>query len=290
MRNNGNRPIVGLALSGGGARGLAHIGVLKVLEREGISIDCLAGSSMGGIIGAAYAAGTTVAGLEKEARRMARLRELVKLVDPLPPRRGLLAGKRLRAYLSRFVDPSLTFRDLRLPLALTAVDLLSGEEIHLDQGPVIDALLATCAFPGVLPPVPSNGHWLVDGGLLNNLPVDVVRDLGAEVVIASNVTPDSVQENALEAPETLRLLPDFLWDSYRAITVLGRALTRIRIIDSKPEVLIQPALPSDVGIFSSFPRATEIIEIGEREADRCLPQLHEALRSKVVSSASVNID
>jgi NTE family protein len=289
MRNDGNRPIVGLALSGGGARGLAHIGVLKVLEREGISIDCLAGSSMGGIIGAAYAAGATVAVLEKEARRMAKLRELVKLVDPLPPRRGLLAGKRLRAYLSRFVDPSLTFRDLQLPLALTAVDLLSGEEIHLDQGPVIDALLATCAFPGVLPPVPSNGHWLVDGGLLNNLPVDVVRGLGAEVVIASNVTPDSVQENALEAPETLRLLPDFLWDSYRAITVLGRALTRIRIIETKPEVLIQPALPSDVGVFSSFPRATEIIAIGEREADRCVPQLHEALQSNVVSTASITI-
>jgi NTE family protein len=289
MRNDGNRPIVGLALSGGGARGLAHIGVLKVLEREGIPIDCLAGSSMGGIIGAAYAAGATVAVLEKEARRMAKLRELVKLVDPLPPRRGLLAGKRLRAYLSRFVDPSLTFRDLQLPLALTAVDLLSGEEIHLDQGPVIDALLATCAFPGVLPPVPSNGHWLVDGGLLNNLPVDVVRGLGAEVVIASNVTPDSVQEDALEAPETLRLLPDFLWDSYRAITVLGRALTRIRIIETKPEVLIQPALPSDVGVFSSFPRATEIIAIGEREADRCVPQLHEALRSNVVSTASMII-
>jgi NTE family protein len=129
----------------------------------------------------------------------------------------------------------------------------------------------------------------VDGGLLNNLPVDVVRGLGAEVVIASNVTPDSVQEDALEAPETLRLLPDFLWDSYRAITVLGRALTRIRIIETKPEVLIQPALPSDVGVFSSFPRATEIIAIGEREADRCVPQLHEALRSNVVSTASMII-
>jgi NTE family protein len=283
MRNKGNRPVVGLALSGGGARGLAHIGVLKVLEREGIPIDCLAGSSMGGIIAAAYAAGVTVAELEKEALRMAKLRELVKLVDPLPPRRGLLAGKRLRAYLTRFVDPSLTFRDLHLPLALTAVDLLSGQEIHLNEGPVIDALLATCAFPGVLPPVASNGHWLVDGGLLNNLPVDVVRSIGAEVVIASNVTPESVRENPLEAPETLRLLPDFLWDSYRAITLLGRALTRIRIVDTKPEVLIQPQLPPDIGIFSSFPRATEIIAVGEREADRCLPRMSEALRPAVVS-------
>ncbi|HEY47895.1 MAG: hypothetical protein AMJ88_04805 [Anaerolineae bacterium SM23_ 63] len=289
MRNKGNHPVVGLALSGGGARGLAHIGVLKVLEREGIPVDCLAGSSMGGIIAAAYAAGVTVAELEKEALRMAKLRELVKLVDPLPPRRGLLAGKRLRTFLSRFVDPDLTFRDLHLPLALTAVDLLSGEEIRLDQGPVIDALLATCAFPGVLPPVASNGHWLVDGGLLNNLPVDVVRNLGAEIVIASNVTPDSVQENPLEAPETLRLLPDFLWDSYRAITLLGRALTRIRIVDARPEVLIQPPLPSDIGIFSSFPRATEIIAVGEREADRCLPQLHKALQPEVVSMASITI-
>jgi NTE family protein len=245
---------------------------------------------MGGIIAAAYAAGVTVAELEKEARRMAKLRELMKLVDPLPPRRGLLAGKRLRAYLSRFVDPSLTFRDLHLPLALTAVDLLSGDEIHLDEGSVIDALIATCAFPGVLPPVASNGQWLVDGGLLNNLPVDVVRSLGAEVVIASNVTPDSVRENNLEAPETLRLLPDFLWDSYRAITLLGRALTQIRIVNTKPEVLIQPQLPPEIGIFSSFPRATEIIAFGEREANRCLPRMNEALRSRAVSTTTVSID
>jgi NTE family protein len=213
---------------------------------------------------------------------MARIRELVKLLDPLPPRRGLLAGKRLRAYLSRFVDPDLTFGDLRLPVALTAVDLLSGEEIRLVEGPVIDAMLTTCAFPGVLPPVSSNGHWLVDGGLLNNLPVDVVRSLGAEVVIACNVTPDSVQESPLEAPETLRLLPDFLWDSYRSIVLLGRALTRIKIIEMKPEVLIQPPLPSDIGIFSSFPRATEIIRIGEREADRWLPILREVLHPEMV--------
>lgn len=289
MRSNGKRPVVGLALSGGGARGLAHIGVLKVLEREGIPIDCLAGSSMGGIIAAAYSAGVTVAELEKEALRMAKLRELMKLVDPLPPRRGLLAGKRLRAYLSRFVDPSLTFRNLHLPLALTAVDLLSGEEIRLDEGLVIEALLATCAFPGVLPPVASNGHWLVDGGLLNNLPVDVVRNLGAEIVIASNVTPDSVQENPLEAPETLRLLPDFLWDSYRAIVLLGRALTRIRVIDARPEILIQPPLPSDIGIFSSFPRAAEIIAAGEREAYQCLPQLSEATQPRADSTVPVAI-
>ncbi len=290
MRSNGKGPIVGLALSGGGARGLAHIGVLKVLERERIPVDCLAGSSMGGIIAAAYAAGASVTELEVEAHRMARLRELVKLVDPLPPRRGLLAGKRLRAYLSRFVRPDLDFADLRLPLALTAVDLLSGEELWLNEGPVIDALLATCAFPGVLPPVASNGHWLVDGGLLNNLPVDVVRDLGAEIVVASNVTPDSVQESPLEAPEKLPFLPDFLWDSYRAITVMGRTLTRIRVIDAKPEVLIQPPLSSDIGIFSSFHRADEIIETGEREAKRCLPQLIEAIQPGVDSGSAVAID
>jgi NTE family protein len=242
---------------------------------------------MGGIVAAAYAAGATVAELEEEALRMAKLRELVKLVDPLPPRRGLLAGKRLRAYLSKFVDPSLTFRDLHLPLALTAVDLLSGEEIRLDEGPLIEAMLATCAFPGVLPPVASNGQWLVDGGLLNNVPVDVVRGLGAEIVIASNVTPDSVQDNPLEAPETLRLLPDFLWDSYRAIVLLGRALTRIRISDAKPEVLIEPPLQSDIGIFSSFPRSAEIIALGEREAYRCLPRLIEATQLKFDSTVAI---
>jgi NTE family protein len=141
-----NRPVVGLTLSGGGARGLAHIGVLKVLERRAVPIDCISGASMGGVLAAAYASGLSPQMLESLALRMARLRRLVRLVDLRPPRRGLLAGTKLRSYLAQFIPPGLTFADLRLPLALEAVDLRTGEEVALAEGPVLDAALATSAF------------------------------------------------------------------------------------------------------------------------------------------------
>ena len=138
-----SRPWIGLALSGGGAHGLAHIGVLSVLERRHIPIDCLSGASMGGLIAAAYASGMTPSMLATLALRMSRVRRLIRLVDLRPPHRGLLAGTKLRAFLGQFIPPEMTFADLRLPLALEAVDLRSGEEVALTDGPVLDAVMAT---------------------------------------------------------------------------------------------------------------------------------------------------
>ena len=111
---------------------------------------------------------------------MSRLRRLVRLVDLRRPRRGLLSGDKLRAFLAQYLPPDLTFRDLRLPLALKAVDLGTGLEVALSDGSVLEAALATSAFPGVLPPVVIDGRCLVDGGVLDNLPTDLVRALGAE--------------------------------------------------------------------------------------------------------------
>ena len=144
---------LGLALSGGGARGLAHIGVLKVLERERIPIYCLAGSSMGGIIAAAFASGMAAEALEAEALKMGGLRELIKLVDIRPPRRGLLAGKSVRQYLSQLIPEGLTFDQLQIPTALKAVDLHRGVEVDLHEGLVLDAVLASSAFPEIFLPL-----------------------------------------------------------------------------------------------------------------------------------------
>lgn len=284
---NINRPTLGLALSGGGARGLAHIGVLKVLEREGIPFDGLTGSSMGGIIASAYAAGVSVAELEAEALRLSRLRQLIKLVDLSPPHRGLLTGKRLRGYITRFLAPDLTFNDLNMPLGLMSVDLQSGREVPLVEGFVLDAALATSAFPGVLPPIEWNGYQLVDGGLLNNLPVDLARELGADVVIAVDVSSDPRQSKFSEESTFRLLIPDFAEYSYRAVQLLINAMTRARLEDSKPELLLRPHIASNIGTFSGFTRAVEIIAAGEKAANKSLPQLLEitGLKAGMVANA-----
>lgn len=285
MKNN-NRPTIGLALSGGGARGLAHIGVLKVLEREGIPLDGLTGSSMGGIIASAYAAGVSVDELEAEALRMSRLRQLIQLVDLSPPHRGLLTGKRLREYITRFIPPDLTFSDLNLPLGLTSVDLQSGREIPLVEGFVLEAALATSAFPGILPPVEWNGYQLVDGGLLNNLPVDLARRLGADIVIAVDVSSDPRQREFSEESTFSLLIPDFAEYTYRAVQLLVNAVTRARLKDSKPELLLRPHIASNVGTFSGFTRAVEVIAAGEVAATRALPQMLE-VKSQIARPSTV---
>jgi NTE family protein len=267
------RKVVGLVLSGGGARGLAHIGVLKVFEREGIQIDCLSGASMGGILAAAYAAGFSAADLEAEALGMARLRRLVGLVDRLPPNRGLLAGRKLRTYLTQFLPPELTFAELRIPLALETVDLMTGQEVPLTEGSVLQAAMATSAFPGILPAVEWRGRRLVDGGLLDNLPVDLARGLGAEMVIAVNVGPMPDEAATPHRGGTSGHMPEFMRTAMDAIWIITNARTWSKLEANWPELLIHPHLSPDIGVFSSFTRAAEIIAIGEEAAERALPQL-----------------
>lgn len=267
------RKVVGLVLSGGGTRGLAHIGVLKVFEREGIQIDCLSGASMGGVLAAAYAAGFSAADLEAEALRMARLRRLVGLVDRLPPNRGLLAGRKLRTYLTQFLPPELTFADLRIPLALEAVDLMTGQEVPLTEGSVLQAAMATSAFPGVLPAVEWRGRRLVDGGLLDNLPVDLARGLGAEMVIAINVGPMPDEAATPHRGGKSGHMPEFMRTAMDAIWIVTNARTWTKLEANWPELLIHPHLSPEIGVFSSFTRAAEIIAIGEEAAERALPQL-----------------
>jgi NTE family protein len=265
-----NRPMVGLSLSGGGARGLAHIGVLKVLEREGIPIDCVSGASMGGVLAAAYAAGLTPAHLESIALRMSSLRRLVRLVDLRRPRRGLLSGDKLRAFLAQFLPPELTFADLQMPLALEAVDLRTGEEVGLTGGSVLEATLATSAYPGVLPPVVIEGRCLVDGGVLDNLPIDLTRSLGAERVIAVDVSSGGCPGDGWDPLRSASLMPDFLEMAFNALIVMVMARTRAKLQSDPPDVLIRPRLTHDIGTFSSFTRAAEIIRLGEQATVQAL--------------------
>ena len=184
MIAHNRRPTVGLVLSGGGARGLAHIGVLRILEREGIPVDYLAGTSMGGVIAAGYAAGMSSYDLERESLAITQKRHLLRLADPGLPDGGLIRGERVLTFFKQEFGEK-TFSELNLPLAVVAVDLVSCQEVVLREGPVALALRATSSLPGVFKPVEMNGYRLVDGGVLNNLPVDVVSQMGAEVIILS---------------------------------------------------------------------------------------------------------
>jgi len=257
------KPRVGLALSGGGARGLAHIGVLKVFEEQGVPIHALAGTSMGGLIAASYAAGMSTSELEAAAVKLANLRELAALVDLRPPRRGLLASKHVRKYLTNFVDEDLTFDELKYPLAMQAVDLRSGTEHTLQEGNVLDAVMATSAFPGVFPPVELHGCQLVDGGVLNNLPAELPRLLGADVVIAVNVTAALDADDMDTQTEGSIFSRGIAKDLMRVALIVSRAMTEVRLKETPPDLLLCPSIPAKAGVFSGFTHAAEIIAAGE---------------------------
>ena len=282
LRQEFRPPQVGLALSGGGVRGLAHIGVLKVLEREGVPIHFLAGTSMGGFIAAAYAAGFSPADLEAEALRFSNPRHLIGFLERSIPRRGLVAKDKLEEYLRQQLG-DVTFDRLRLPLALVAVDLNSGGKVVLREGPLVEAVRATTALPGVFPPVERDGQLLVDGGLLDNLPADVVREMGADVVIAVDVSTDEravaffaeMLQRRRFVPESLVELMEILW---RSVMVMQQEANRRSLEAANPDVLIRPPIPAGVMVLSGFGRAAEVIHAGEVAAQEALSQIRRLLR------------
>lgn len=268
------KPRIGLALSGGGARGLVHIGVLKVLTQAGIQVDCIAGTSMGGIVAAAFASGLPLDSIEEKAIRLSKMRELVKLVDPSPGRRGFLEGNRVRDFLADFfVDR--TFENLKIPLALPAVDLITAQEIVFTKGLLFPAVLATIAVPGLFKPVEFAGYRLIDGGILNNLPVDRVRELGADIVIAVNAQFDPFTEKPWQdqptPPHFPVPLPNFFLDFYRAELIMIAEITETKIRKCCPEILLHPPIPSDITMFLGFTRIKEVIAAGEQCARENLP-------------------
>jgi NTE family protein len=187
------RKRVGLALGGGGARGMAHVGVLQVLEREGFPIDCIAGTSVGSLVGAAYAAGLRGERLTTMALQM-RWRDIGNLVWP---RDGLVSFAKLESFLVNVMG-DLTFADLQIPYAAVAANLAAGNPVILKTGRVAPAVRASCSVPGIVTPVDMDGLRLVDGGMANNLPISVVRDMGADLVIAVGLaTPPGGQPRGI---------------------------------------------------------------------------------------------
>lgn len=268
-----------MALSGGGARGLAHIGFLKVLERENIQIDYLSGTSMGSIIAAAYARGMAIDQIEKEALHYSSMRSMMRLVNLTPPTRGFVEATKVRAMLAHFIPESLTFEDLRIPLAVCATDLTHSKAVTLDKGEVLPAVMASCAVPGVFPAVHTPPYKLVDGGVLNNLPVDLVKNLGAEKIIAIDVQANPFDTTQLEEqPPGNRLpIPDALKDLLWSATMMVARITQVQMILVPPDLYIRPNIAQDITLFMGFQKASEVIVEGEQAAEEYLPQIREIL-------------
>ncbi|MBI3322606.1 MAG: patatin-like phospholipase family protein [Candidatus Omnitrophica bacterium] len=180
--------LVGLVLGSGAAMGLSHIGVLKVIERENIPIDIVSGSSIGALLGTFWAAGHSSAELEKLAAEFKTKSSMFKLADPGIPKFGILMGGQVTRFLARHMG-DLTFRDLKIPCKVVAVDYARREIVTLDEGPVVPAVRASVSIPAIFDPIKIRGRWLIDGGVLDPVPVNALTQMGVHKVIAVNTLP-----------------------------------------------------------------------------------------------------
>ncbi len=267
-----------VALGGGGARGLSHIGVLRVLDREGFRIRAIAGTSMGGVIAASYAAGYNSDEIEQRVSRTA----FSNLLRARPDGPALIGLSRVAESLRDNLGER-TFDDLRIPLALTAVDLTTGREIVLTEGKLVDAVMATIAIPGVFPPQIMGEHRLVDGGMMDPVPVQPARSLFPGPVVAVVLSPPPELWGERRSPSPLRGMVPLMGMVSRlrpgqalavfmeALELSARSMTELRLELDQPEVIIRPAV-AHVGVFDSGP-GPELIGLGVAAAEAALPQM-----------------
>jgi NTE family protein len=279
LKSSGTRELgrkrVGLALGSGAARGLAHVGVLTVLEQRGIPVDLVAGTSIGAIVGAAYAAGRDISEIRRAVSGLNR-RQMLSLADFTIPTRGFIKGKRITGWLKSVIG-DVHFKDLRIPFACVATDIETGQEVVMKQGSVVAAVRASASMPVIFTPTRLGGRYLVDGGLVNPIPVRLLREMGAELVIAVSVVPYLSNRlkpaEATSAPRPKE--PNILSVLVRMIYIIGyqAALGGLREAD----VTIAP----DVAHIrpDNFNRARECILQGERAARRAIPDIERLLRA-----------
>jgi NTE family protein len=275
---------ISLALGGGGARGMAHVGILKVLHREAIPVTAIAGTSMGAIIGSAYAAGVPIDQIETFALRVRSRREQIRLVDLKLSisSSGLLRGTRVYRMLAEMLGEERTFEEMEIPFAVVATDMRTGREVILQDGKIVDAIRATMSVPGVFEPVKRGDMLLADGGILNNVPVDVARRIGKSPVVAVDVLPAFTQNQVgmppVVPPLQAALIPGSVQDLLHAYLIMIAQLTEYRLRACPAEVVIRPTLPIEVGLLNGFERASELIAAGEAAAEAALPAIYEAMQ------------
>lgn len=249
------RPLIGVALGGGFARGLAHVGVLKVLEEANIPVDFIAGTSVGSVIAAAYASGISAKELE-EIAAIVRFKDFSRWTLS---RFGLFSNDKMSVFLKKILRCK-TFEELRIPLAVAATDIVTGEAAVFTSGELIDPVRASCAYPGMFLPVNVNGRLMVDGLLAHAVPSTPLRQMGAERVISIYLSAHWVKPNG----------PRHVFD------VIGQcfSIAQERMCGpwkSASDIILEPA----IGEFSynDFIRSSELIRAGEAAARAALPEI-----------------
>ena len=260
--SSSTRPGIGLALGGGFARGFAHLGVLQVLEQNQIPISHIAGTSVGSILGAAYASGAPLSRIIATCRTL-RFRDIARW---RVSRLGLASNNRLGDLIERVFE-SRQFEELRIPLAVVATDLTSGEPVVFTQGNLVDAIRASCAFPGLFEPVVIGTRCLADGGLVAPVPTRAARELGATSVVGISV---GMQDGHRGAPTNI-------------FQVVSRAVSaaqkhQLEIWERHADIVLRPDVQSLA--WDDFDRAEEAIEAGAVAARRALPRIQKLLGQK----------
>jgi NTE family protein len=302
------RPVVGLALGGGAARGFAHIGIVRTLIAHGIVPNVIVGTSIGAVIGGAYASGH-LDRLEQWARSL-QPRKVLGYLDVRLNGSGLIGGEKLASELEASIGKTL-IEDLAVKFATVAAEVRTGHEIWLTHGRLVEAMRASYALPGIFAPVLVGDRWLVDGTLVNPVPVSAARALGAEIVIAANVSSDVFSHSTTiyshGAPEVIPqlgsdLLPppkrglgkffspertvkrEFFGSGGRpgistimadAFNIMQDRITRARLAGDPPDLLITPRV-GEIGWFD-FHRGNELIEFGVRAAERAIDSIQEVI-------------
>jgi NTE family protein len=313
------RPVIGLALGGGAARGFAHIGIVRTLIAHGIVPNVVVGTSIGAVVGGSYAAGHLDT-LEEWARSL-QPRSVFGYLDIRLNGSGLIGGDKLAAQLEAALGQA-NIEDLPLKFATVATEVRTGHEIWLTHGRVVDAMRASYALPGIFSPVLVGDRWLVDGALVNPVPVSAARALGAEIVIAANLSSDvfahsmtiyahgasvAAPDPAVEAPAPRRGLGKFFSPERAmkreffggggrpgistvmvdAFNIMQDRITRARLAGDPPDLLISPRV-GQIGWFD-FHRADDLIAHGARAAERAIDSIQEAIQI-LAPTATVALD
>ncbi|HET8921544.1 MAG TPA: patatin-like phospholipase family protein [Candidatus Acidoferrum sp.] len=260
------RPRVGLALAGGFARGIAHIGVLRVLREAGISIDCVAGTSVGALIAAGFCSGASLETMEQ----VGAATSFTDFGRWTPSWLGLATNQRMEKYLARFT-PAKMFEELQIPLAIATTDIIAGVSVYYSHGQIVPPLRASCAYPGLFVPIQHEGRTLVDGFLTAPVPVEGALLLGADIVIAVYLEAGNIEEP--------RTFTDVLSRAFNIIQRHSDLTWR-----TQADIIIEPDVKHFV--WDDFSRTPDMIAAGEVAALKALPEIRAVLHGEKHDSAA----
>jgi NTE family protein len=265
-----DRKKVGIALSGGGIRALAHIGVLRALEKYNIPIDFISGTSMGAVIGALYSSEPNAKKLEKEILN----EDISELFDYTLSKSGFVKGDKIEKYLKKELG-DVSFDDLKIKLFVTSYDIKNNREVIFSKGDIVKAVRASISFPGLFIPVKNKNEILVDGGVIDPLPTEILKKAGADIIIAVNV--NFVKENKTKYGENASIkntnqdLPSMIQIFLKSEEVINARAAEADLKDSNVDMVINIPL-GDIGILD-YSKKKKAIEAGKRYSQRYLKEI-----------------